>query len=139
MAAARMFVDLRVPFIGLATGLALLAALRQPAAVASPTTSPAPGAGSVAGVVLDLHGDPVPGALVLVVDAEGRAVAEGQTAVGGGEGSPGLGEFRFDGLPAGEYGLRAVVPESESVARLPRVPVRAWEDTRVQIKVDLGY
>ncbi len=126
---------LRVPLAGVVFGLALLAFVRQPAGAAVSRD----GAGSVAGVVIDRHGDPVPGALVLVVDHEGRAVAEGQTASGADEDSRALGEFRIAGLPAGEYGLRAVVSESDAVARVSRVPVRPWEDTRVRIRVDLGY
>lgn len=141
-----LLVDLRIPFVGLASGIALLAVLRQPAdlggfstgARASYSAPSAFAAGTVAGVVLDHNGDPVPGALVLVLDADGRAVAEGQTAAGE-EAGGALGEFRIGGLPAGEYGLRAVVPESESIAALSRVPVRAWEDTRVRIRMDLGY
>lgn len=144
-----VLLDLRVPFVGLAAGVALLAALRHPGDVSAATGSAFGrasaqegfvAAGTVAGVVIDAHGDPVPGALVLVLDADGRAVAESQTAAGSEtDGDAALGEFRIGGLPAGEYALRAVVPESESVARLSRVPVRSWEDTRVRIKMDLGY
>lgn len=131
---------LRLPVAGIATGLALLALLREPESAAAVTAGDAsPRAGSVAGVVVDAHGDPVPGALVLVVDSEGRAIAESQTALGASDDDRALGEFRIANLPAGEYGLRAVVPESESVARLSRIPVRPWEDTRVLIRVDLGY
>lgn len=130
---------LRLPVAGIATGLALLALLREPGSAAAISADASQRAGSVAGVVVDSHGDPVPGALVLVVDAEGRAIAESQTALGASDDDRALGEFRIANLPAGEYGLRAVVPESESVARLSRIPVRPWEDTRVLIRVDLGY
>ena len=128
--------DLRVPFIGMASGLALLAFARDESGIARPLDRPS--AGSVAGVVLDAHGDPVPGALVLVVDEHGRAVAESETAVSFDD-EASLGEFRIAGLAPGEYGLRAVVPESDAVAAIAHVPVRPWEDTRVRIRVDLGY
>lgn len=128
----------RLPVAGIATGLALLALLREPVSAAA-LGAGAPRAGALAGIVVDAHGDPIPGALVLVVDAAGRAIAESQTALGAEHDDRALGEFRIGGLPAGEYGLRAVVPESDSIARLSRIPVRAWEDTRVRIRVDLGY
>lgn len=128
----------RLPFTAVVMGLALLALLREPGTAAAALSGEVARAGAVAGVVVDAHGDPVPGALVLVVDADGRAIAESQTSLGA-EGGRALGEFHIAGLPAGEYGLRAVVPESDSVARVSRVPVRAWEDTRVRIRVDLGY
>lgn len=135
------FAEIRLPLAGVVTGLALLAFVREPgrADAAAATYSDGSPAGSVAGVVLDFHGDPVPGALVLVIDAEGRAIAESQTSLDADDTGRALGEFRIAGLPAGEYGLRAVVPDSESVARLSRIPVRPWEDTRVRIRVDLGY
>lgn len=130
--------EFRLPLAGVLTGIALLASVREPgrAVAAVPTGSPA---GSVAGVVVDHYGDPVPGALVLVVDAAGRAVAESQTSLDADDEGRALGEFQIDGLPAGEYGLRAVVPDSDVVARLSNIPVRPWEDTRVRIRVDLGY
>lgn len=134
--------EFRLPLAGVAAGLALLAFVREPAAAraSTPALSESAGrTGSLAGVVLDAHGDPVPGALVLVVDAQGRAVAESQTALDADDPAHALGEFRIANLPAGEYGVRAVVPDSDSVARVSRIPVRAWEDTHVSIRVDLGY
>lgn len=134
------FAEIRLPLAGVVTGLALLAFVREPGQADAAQTYPAGSpAGSVAGVVLDFHGDPIPGALVLVIDADGRAIAESQTSLAADDTGRALGEFRIAGLPAGEYGLRAVVPDSENVARLSRIPVRPWEDTRVRIRVDLGY
>lgn len=130
--------ELRFPLAGVAAGLAFLALIRDPGRASAAVDTRDTASGSLAGVVLDAHGDPVPGALVLVVDAEGRAVAEGQTSLDS-DSVRSLGEFRITNLPAGEYGLRAVVPESDSVTRVSRIPVRAWEDTRVSIRVDLGY
>lgn len=132
-------IEFRLPLAGVLAGLALLAFVREPGRAAAAVPERDGRSGSLVGVVTDAHGDPVPGALVLVVDAEGRAVAESQTALDADDPAHALGEFRITNLPAGEYGVRAVVPESDSVARVSRIPVRAWEDTRVAIRVDLGY
>lgn len=147
--------DFTVPVIGLAAGVSLLLAIR-PAAHRPASARPTPGAvsvpmalpeddrarrlptGSVSGVVLDAHGDPVPGARVFVVDGDGAVVAETTAAADPGH-ELGLGEFHVDQLPRGIYGLRATVDESRAQGRLGRFPVAAWEDTRVRVHINLGY
>lgn len=135
-------IDLKVPLAGLLVGVSLLAALRTPAS-ASAQNAPRRLAlsrhaqGSISGTVVDTHGDAVPAARVSVVSDNGDLIAESISGAGGE--SVALGEFRIDQLPRGNYSVRVTVGESKSAARIPRVPVAAWEDTRVEIRVDLGY
>ena len=149
--------DVGIPVVGFAAGLALLIAFGSPSRAAgsrhSVTSGGAGGAaprmepagsrngdqgrtGALLGVVLDGHGDPVPGAQVRVLDEDGTTIAT--THAGAGDGALSLGEFRVDELPAGVYQVAASLPGNDSEARA-RVPVASFEDTRVRLHLDLGY
>ncbi|MGH9862899.1 MAG: carboxypeptidase regulatory-like domain-containing protein [Candidatus Acidiferrales bacterium] len=60
------------------------------------------GQAAVAGVVVDAGGNPVPGATVQVMDADGNVVREGSTDASG--------RFSLSGLAPGTYNLQAVHP-----------------------------
>ena len=134
--------DLTVPFAGLLLGVSVLAIFRPPPAVAveprgAATVLPSQGRGSITGVVVDAHGDAIPGARVTVLLDDGVVLSEAVSGIG--DESLGLGEFRIDQLPRGTYSLHASVDQSRSSAQIARVPVSSWENTRVRIVLDLGY
>ena len=133
--------DIGIPVVGFAAGLALLIAFGSPSRAAgshraSATASTSAPRGALLGMVLDAHGDPVPGAQVRVLDEDGTTIAT--THAGAGEGELSLGQFRVDELPAGVYQVAASLPGSDAEARA-RVPVASFEDTRVRLHLDLGY
>jgi len=130
--------DIGIPVVGFAAGLALLIVFGSPihASAVAPKPISAAATGSLLGVVLDSHGDPVPGAQVRVLDDHGAALAT--THAGAGEGALSLGEFRFDDLPAGVYQVAATLPGADHEAHA-RVPIASFEDTRVRLHLDLGY
>jgi hypothetical protein len=73
------------------------------------------GSGVLAGVArMADAGDPVPGAVVTLTDARGQVVAAGTTAADG--------EYRLDGLDAGDYTLAGTAPGMRPVARAVTVP-----------------
>lgn len=73
------------------------------------------GSGVLAGVARAVAtGEPVPGAVVTLTDAQGQVVATGTTAADGG--------YRLDGLNAGDYTLAATAPGVSPVARAVSVP-----------------
>lgn len=73
------------------------------------------GAGMLAGVArMADAGDPVPGAVVTLTDARGQVVATGTTASDG--------EYRLDGLDAGDYTLAGTATGLHPVARAVNVP-----------------
>lgn len=135
-------IDLGIPVAGFAAGLALLIAFGSPSRASAThpragATAPAfSRAGALLGVVLDSHGDPVPGAKVRVLDDNGATIAT--TNAGAGENDLSLGQFRFDELPAGVYQVAATVPGSDAEARV-RVPITPSDDTRLRLHLNLGY
>jgi hypothetical protein len=147
----RHTLDVTTPLIGLLAGSCLLLALRGPddahaASIPFPlrtrttATATANGRGTLIGVVQDLQGDPIPGARVVLLGDAGEVLAEERTAADT-HGDLALGEFKIDQLPAGSYSVRAESPAAAGAVRsqVIRVPVAAWEDTRVRLHVDMGY
>lgn len=137
--------NITFPIIGLVAGLGMMVSLRHDATATpgdphsrSAALSDARALGSVTGVVLDTHGDPIPGAKVAILAEDGSVVAEAKAASDS-DGELGLGQFRIDQIPGGIYSLTAKVAQSDSEGRLGRFPVSAYEDTRVRVHVDLGY
>jgi Carboxypeptidase regulatory-like domain len=114
-------------------GSALLLGLHSVRAGAS---EPGTKAGALVGVVQDRHGDAVPGARVVLLGELGEVLMETRTASAS-NGRLALGEFEIDQLPAGHYTVQA---EENGAQSTPiRVPVSNWQDTRVRLRVDLGY
>lgn len=137
--------NVTLPIIALVAGLGMMVVVRHEATATTGDPNSRQGAledlralGSVTGVVLDAHGDPIAGAKVAILAEDGTVVAEAKAASDS-EGELGLGQFRIDQIPGGIYTLTARVAQSSSEGRLARFPVSAYEDTRVRVHVDLGY
>ena len=82
-------------------GIMAVALMLGQAAWAMSSIQPTPiePTGNVAGIVAKTSGEPIPGALVELLDARGRKLSRTETKADG--------SFRFERVPAGDYILRA--------------------------------